>query len=83
MIDMDAVTDILDVDVKNLISSLHGTIDTDLPVEKAEKDAVRSYKAQVSRDLLMLADRLELCKVLVKNEYWRYKGQSLDMVVDL
>ena len=35
----------------------------------------REYKAQMNRNLLLLADRLELASQLVRAEYWFAKGE--------
>ena len=48
-------------------------------VDLDDNDAVankRQYAAEVTRDLLHLADSLDLLAALVRNEYWRTKGFS-------
>lgn len=82
MIDLSIVARILDEDIMDLIDSLDGATLADpapLPSDKVEKDAVRALKAQVSRDLLMLSDRLALCEQLVRNQYWAYKSEPLSV----
>lgn len=37
-------------------------------------DQPRQWAAEVSRDLLHLADSLDLLGALVRNEYWKTKG---------
>lgn len=69
MIKLDVVDDILD-GCKDLIHTLEG-IDLDDPGSVENK---RAYAADVTRDLLFLADQLTLASVLVKNEYWHAKG---------
>lgn len=52
--------------------------DTEDAKEKAE---VRSQKAEISRQLLELADLFSLCESLIRNEYWIMKGRGLDVEV--
>jgi hypothetical protein len=48
-----------------------------------DKQAVRTQKAEVSRQLLELADTLALAESLVRNEYWYYKGRGVDIVIEV
>jgi hypothetical protein len=79
MIDMRHVTLLMD---KCLVMAeyLDGLTLTDVEGVK-EKAEARSEKAEVSRQLLELADLVALTEQLVRNEYWIYKARGVDIEV--
>lgn len=81
MIDLSSVLKLIEDEILPLTNDLDGLEETDLGGK--EKDEVRSMKAQVSRDLLLLAARLDLASSLVMSGYWNYKGEHLNMTVEL
>lgn len=44
--------------------------------QSAEARAAREERAQASRDLLMLADRLAAAEATVRDRYWKFKGED-------
>lgn len=69
MINLDTVSEVLVV-AEDEIQRLHG-IDLD------DGDSIgnrKQWAAEVTRDLLALADSLDLAAALVRNQYWQAKG---------
>lgn len=80
MINFDNVNNVLYNKIQPLIEDLDGLHVTDVEDTK-EKAEARTYKAEVSRKLLELADLLALTESLVRNEYWFLKGVGLDIEI--
>lgn len=43
---------------------------------RAEIIRIKSERAQASRDLMMLADRLAACEAVVRDAYWKFRGEE-------
>ncbi len=80
MIDMTNVTVLL----RHAQEGAHGLDQVDITDTETsrEKAAVRTEKAEVSRQLLELADILALTEQLVRNEYWIVKGRGYDITLE-
>ena len=83
MIDLERVRGILNGDVADLIGNLDGVDldDTDAITNQTRSNA-RQAKAEKSKELLLLADRLSLAESLVRGEYWFARGESDPLDVD-
>ncbi len=77
MIDLEKVKRMLEGEIVDLIDGLHGVdLDDVGAIESQTKSKIRTFRAEKSKELLLLADRLELCANLVRNEYWYAKGEE-------
>lgn len=61
-------------DVAVLIAEVDGVQLQDWPDQEGDRHA-RKEKAQLTRKLLLIADRLDLAAQLVRAEYWFAKGE--------
>lgn len=76
MIDLDRVKKILTEDVFELLDGLDKfDLDETGAIEGQTKSKARTLRAEKSKELLLLADRLELAANLVRNEYWYARGE--------
>lgn len=80
MIDMFSTMNVVQDRIVPLMCELNGLHITDTE-EGKEKAEVRSHKAEVSRQLLELADLFALCEASVRNEYWIMKGRGVDVEI--
>lgn len=76
MLNLATVKQVLE-DSTGMVNDLHGMDLEDLDAHEHKRRKV----AEVTRDLLQLADQLVLASSLVRNEYWFAKGyrDSLDL----
>lgn len=74
MINLEHLFEILDDDIVPIIEKLDGMSLEDTLIK--EPAAVKTLKAEVSRDLLYLADRFAYLEAEVRSCYWQYKGRS-------
>jgi hypothetical protein len=77
MIDFENVYRLWHSKVEPALSSLDGIDIEDSEEIKGDKAAVRTVKAEVSRQLLELADTMGLIESLIRNEYWYHKGKGV------
>jgi len=70
LVDMHTIQEILN-DALMVVKNLDGAGITDASM------ANRQAEAQYNRELLNLADSLQLASSLVRNEYWTAKGKGL------
>lgn len=76
MIDLSRVREVL-AEVGDLVEELDGLdLDDSDAVTSQSKGARRQMKAQRSRELQLLAGRLELAASLVWVEYWYARGEA-------
>ena len=66
-IDLTLTREVLN-DASKAVESLDGTVIDDTTLGN------KASEAQVNRELLNLADQLQLASALVRNEYWTGKG---------
>lgn len=76
MIDLSRVQAVLLEDVAPLLEELDG-LDVEDPdsVDSQTKSRERTFRAERSRELLFLADRLDLAAAFARAEYWTLKGE--------
>lgn len=83
MINLDRVRKMLDGEIVDLVDELDGfDLDETGAIESQTKSRQRTLKAEKSRELLLLADRLELAANLVRNEYWVARGEGDPLLPD-
>ena len=77
MIDLSRVKEVLEGEVTNLISERHGLdLDDSEAIVDQTRSKARTFRAEKSREMLLLADRLDLVANLVRNEYWYARGET-------
>lgn len=78
MIDMNDVRNVLDEAAALLVeleqANRRGLVGTDVPTDGVGNRQARSEKAYYSKQLMLLADRLELAAALARTQYWVFKG---------
>lgn len=80
MIDMFTVMAVIQDKITPMMCNLNQRDVTDTE-DSREKAEVRSHKAEISRQLLELADLFALCEVAVRNEFWIMKGRGVDLEI--
>lgn len=75
MINLIQVETLIQSEILPMIADLDGISVEDL-AEVKDKASERAFKAEVSKDLLMLADQLAYAEQLVRKTYWAYKGRN-------
>jgi hypothetical protein len=67
---------ILDGEVREILTELDGVdLDDTSAIASQTKTKAREARAEMSKSLLLLADRLDLCASLVRREYWFARGE--------
>lgn len=75
MIDLTRARHVLS-SAKELLDDLDGVdLDDSNAIYAQGQSNIRQERAQASKDLLQLADQLDLAGQLVRNAYWSFRGE--------
>lgn len=83
MINMFPCMEILQNKVVPMMANLNQRDITDTVLDGRDKAEDRTYKAEISRQLLELGDIVGLLEAMIRQEYWIMKGRGIDVEITL